>query len=295
MSDCTITVSNSVRISAPGRAGVQAAGVRAVLADVGGEQPAVHPGLGQRLLRRHRQQVDVVARAGSRRSARAARCSPTASPVWSSERPLPTSDPSAGRSFHCLHATSHALQPMHTRRVGEEPDAPARGAGRRSRSCLAALRRRWTGPASRPDGRRRCPSRRRRPAASRSSPRAAPGAHLAGERLVLDRRVGIAGQHDQVVDRVAGDALLGGRVAAPVPRQRDLVDEPRRRSAAARRAGSRSARASTSRARSRSPSSPRPRCRGRRPAPGRSRRRARAAARPATAGCGSSARSCGAR
>ena len=36
------------------------------------------------------------------------------SPVWSYEPPLRNSLPSAGRSFHCLHATSHALQPMQT-------------------------------------------------------------------------------------------------------------------------------------------------------------------------------------
>src|SRR5687767_2537111 len=34
--------------------------------------------------------------------------------VESYEPPGSSSPPSAGRSFHCLQATSHALQPMHT-------------------------------------------------------------------------------------------------------------------------------------------------------------------------------------
>ena len=58
--------------------------------------------------------------------------------------------PSAGSWFHCLHATSHALQPMQTRRVGEE-------AGRR-------LRRRRRAPAERVH--EAVPAAPQRPAAS---------------------------------------------------------------------------------------------------------------------------------
>src|SRR5689334_22118061 len=54
---------------------------------------------------------------------------------------------------------------------------------------------------------------------SRGTARRASRAHTADEGLALvDRHVRVAGQRDQVVDRVAGV----GRAEAPMPRQRDL-------------------------------------------------------------------------
>src|SRR3954471_12276339 len=112
-SACTITVSNSVRISAPvGQASRQPAWVQCLqtsdmkshLSSCGTSYDSAH-------------------------ATRSTSCCPSATdstkrtcrhvdapsePVESYEPRLPNTEPSAGRSFHCLHATSHALQPMHT-------------------------------------------------------------------------------------------------------------------------------------------------------------------------------------
>src|SRR3954447_1248682 len=116
-SACTITVSNSVRISAPvGHAS---------------RQPAFVQCLHTSDMKTH---LSIAAASSapleaSAQPTRSTSCSPSATdstkrtcrhvdalkePVESYEPRLPKPPPSAGRSFHCLHATSQALQPMHT-------------------------------------------------------------------------------------------------------------------------------------------------------------------------------------
>src|SRR3954453_1458650 len=116
MSGWTITVSNSVRMSAPvGHASRQPAWVQCLhTSDMNSQLP------GSR-----RSQSWLPSRtggiAGSSGSGASVSTKRTwrhvfapSDAVWSYEPPLRNSAPSEGRSFHCLHATSHALQPMHT-------------------------------------------------------------------------------------------------------------------------------------------------------------------------------------
>ena len=88
-----------------GRARFEAAGVLAVLADVGREVPAerVAPVAAVGGVRRHLAALDEL-HVPPRRVAEARRCCRTRSPVQR--------EPSSGTPFHSLHATSHALQPM---------------------------------------------------------------------------------------------------------------------------------------------------------------------------------------
>src|SRR5689334_16265566 len=128
MSGCTNTVSNSVRISAPvGHASMQPAFVQCLqtsdmnshdVSDASSTR-SMSAGLDVSTKRTCRQ-VDADSR-----------------PVLSYERPASIEPPSATRSFHCLHATSHALQPMH---VVVSVKKPMRSASRRTdRSELGAL------------------------------------------------------------------------------------------------------------------------------------------------------------
>ena len=153
---------------------------------------------------------------------------------------MPIRSSSAGRSFHCLHATSHALQPMH---VVVSVKKPIRPAGRWTATSVGAAAIR--SPGSRRRSRRRTgrsatrAQAARRGASSRVgalgvlsmparrsvvSSRRRPGAHAAAERLgLVDRHVRIPRDRHEVVDRVADDALLVGGVGPEVPRQADLV------------------------------------------------------------------------
>src|SRR3954454_16251841 len=116
-------------------------------------------------------------------------------PVWSYEPPLRNWEPSAGRSFHCLQATSHALQPMHTVVSVKKPMRRAPGLTIESSLMLGDLggvvavgsdARGGVADAGELLGARRLPA----------------GAHAAHERLgLVDRRVGVAGEQDQVVGR----------------------------------------------------------------------------------------------
>src|SRR6185436_9519035 len=83
--------------------------------------------------------------------------------------PLVNCEPSAGRSFHCLQATSHALQPMHTVVSVKKPilRAPARWIASSVGAAVVALTNRPL--ALLPAGSRRVgrpgPAPRRRPLA----------------------------------------------------------------------------------------------------------------------------------
>src|SRR6266566_2543272 len=97
MSSCTTTVPNSVRNNAPvGHTSRQAAWVQCLHTSELISQrmpPASGSGFSMKATWRHE-------------------LAPS-SPVLSYEVPRKLS-PSSGTSFHSLHATSHALQPMHT-------------------------------------------------------------------------------------------------------------------------------------------------------------------------------------
>src|SRR3954451_18173439 len=119
-------------------------------------------------------------------------------PVLSYEPPRRNVPPSEGRSFHCLHATSHALQPMQTLVSVKKPIRFAPGSMIESSLMLVDLRGMVLvgGDA----GRRVADAGER----TRIHRRAA-GAHVADEGLgLVDARVGIAGEHDQVIGGVAG-------------------------------------------------------------------------------------------
>ena len=139
-------------------------------------------------------------------------------------------EPSAGRSFHCLQATSQALQPMHTVVSVKKPirRSPATwwmassvGAATvaltsRASCGASASGSSWSGATA---------AVRRLDAlqALRRGPAAPAGAHVARERLgLLDRDVRIAGQSAQVVRGVTRVRPA----VAPVPRQPHLVDGP---------------------------------------------------------------------
>ena len=156
------------------RAHLQARGRGAVLAHVGGHEPA------------HSAPSSIAAR----RRRRGARSRPPARPCCRRTRPV-KSRPSSGTSFHSLQATSHALQPMQIDVSVKKPTRSVVTGAPRSRTA-----------------RRRPPRRRgggnRRAARRAPAPRPAPGTHVAGLRLVLaDVDVGVEREPEQVVGRVA--------------------------------------------------------------------------------------------
>src|SRR5687768_7395254 len=134
--------------------------------------------------------------------------------VKSYEEPFVNPVSSAGRSFHCLQATSHALHPMHV--VVSVKNPIRRASGLRTEISAMALR-----PLGRVvfAGGARVAGALARQAFGRALAAAA-RADVARPRLrVLDRHVRVAREHDQVIDGVAGR----GAEPPPVPRQRDLV------------------------------------------------------------------------
>src|SRR3954452_15242880 len=199
-SACTITVSNSVRISAPvGHASRQPAFVQCLHTSdmkihfsISGEPPAA-----------------------SAQPTRSTSCSPSATdstkrtcrhvdalnePVESYEPRLPKPPPSAGRSFHCLHATSHALQPMHTVVSVKKPIRAA--AGRSTAISVNGPLRPGVPRLLRPVVlvRLRCVLRPARRAVRLAGlARTPPRSHVARERLVLDRHVRVARERHEVV------------------------------------------------------------------------------------------------
>src|SRR3954452_7918126 len=111
MSACTITVSNSVRISAPvGHASrhpafvqcLQTSDMNSHLSSCGTPWDSAHV--------TRSTSCSPSATDSTKRTAR--QVEPLSPPVLSYEPRLPNTLPSLGRSFHCLQATSHALQPM---------------------------------------------------------------------------------------------------------------------------------------------------------------------------------------
>src|SRR5205823_5641337 len=105
MSSCTTTVPNSVRKSEPvGQTSRHAACVQ-----------CLHTSLDISHCRSPAPLPSPLSRAGLRRSMNAT-CRQVSAPsrcVLSYDMPVNCS-PSSGTRFHSLHATSHALQPMHT-------------------------------------------------------------------------------------------------------------------------------------------------------------------------------------
>src|SRR4051794_4942823 len=101
MSCCTTTVSNSVRSSEPvGQTSRQAAWVQCLhTSDI--------------ISHCRSPPVPVPGGAGCSVNATCRHELASSCPVLSNDRPS-RSSPSAGISFHSLHATSHALQPMQT-------------------------------------------------------------------------------------------------------------------------------------------------------------------------------------
>ena len=107
MSSCTTTVPNSVRKIAPvGQTSRQAACVQCL---------HTSEDISQRKPSSSRWKFVSWPPAGARCSTNATwrQVSAPRPPVLSCDRPVQFR-PSSGTSFHSLHATSHALQPMHT-------------------------------------------------------------------------------------------------------------------------------------------------------------------------------------
>ena len=140
-----------------GRAGVQAAGVRAVLADVGHEDPVVHAATAPTSTGRRRPPSSALATrsrtSSSGAAARVGELDEAHVPPGGARQlagvvvgaALAELPPSAGRSFHCLQATSHALQPMQTVVSVKKPIRSAPSPARTASSvmtCAVLLRRR---------------------------------------------------------------------------------------------------------------------------------------------------------
>ncbi len=133
--------------------------------------------------------------------------------------------PSLGNSFHCLQATSHALQPMHRVVSVKKPLTatlvPVLAFSRFVAVCSAgALPCRWN--VALPGSLINC-GRHWLASGVSTSPASSAGLNRSGERLgFLNRHVRVRYEADQIVRRIPPDQTI----ARPIVRQPDLMDDP---------------------------------------------------------------------